>query len=236
MAILIASSVLLSSLGGSFQAFASTTDRIHPQIFIKSPDDKAVFAVGKIIVKGTAFDNESGMKFAGVKVNSGAYIAATSTSSAEGKYSTWTASIPSLAPGNYRLTAKAQDVSGNLWWDHVYVTVSTVDKVAATIVAPSDMVAHATGVLTSVTLGTPSVSDNSGKAPIVTKDAPAKFPIGSTTVTWKATDSSGNSATDEQLVKVVDWTRPIVDVQSPSDNAKLSVVPTTLKVIGTYHV
>ena len=41
------------------------------------------------------------------------------------------------------------------------------------------------------------------------------FPVGSTTVTWKATDSSGNTATDTQVVTIVENTPP--SIQAPAD-------------------
>jgi len=58
-----------------------------------------------------------------------------------------------------------------------------------------------------VTLGTPVTSDNCSVAS-VTNDAPAIFPIGTTTVTWTVTDGSGNVTTANQLVTVVDQTAP----------------------------
>jgi hypothetical protein len=54
-----------------------------------------------------------------------------------------------------------------------------------------------------VDLGDPTVSDVCDPAPTVVNDAPALFPLGPTTVTWTATDTSGNVATDEQVVTVV---------------------------------
>jgi hypothetical protein len=47
-----------------------------------------------------------------------------------------------------------------------------------------------------VTIPDPVVSDNYDSAPVVTNDAPAVFPLGCTTVTFTATDASGNSAGD----------------------------------------
>ncbi|MBK6281835.1 MAG: HYR domain-containing protein [Draconibacterium sp.] len=37
-----------------------------------------------------------------------------------------------------------------------------------------------------------------------TNNAPAKFPVGNTTVTWTATDAAGNTATCTQLVTISD--------------------------------
>ena len=58
-----------------------------------------------------------------------------------------------------------------------------------------------------VTLGSPVTSDNCSVAS-VTNDAPAIYPIGTTTVTWTVTDGSGNVATATQLVTVTDQTAP----------------------------
>ena len=42
----------------------------------------------------------------------------------------------------------------------------------------------------------------------ITNNAPALFPIGVTTVTWTATDASGNTATATQTVTVNDTQAP----------------------------
>jgi gliding motility-associated-like protein len=64
-----------------------------------------------------------------------------------------------------------------------------------------------------VSLGTPVTSDNCGIAS-VSNNAPAIYPIGTTTVTWTVTDASGNVATATQLVTVVDQTAPSVSAPS----------------------
>ena len=73
-----------------------------------------------------------------------------------------------------------------------------------TVTAPSDIVtiANSAGGAVGLDLGTPAVSDNDDPHPRVTNDAPGVFPLGTTTVTWTATDFFGNSATDGQLVTV----------------------------------
>lgn len=68
---------------------------------------------------------------------------------------------------------------------------------------------------TAVPLGTPSASDLCDSAPTIINDAPDLFPLGSTTVTWTATDESENSDFGTQLVEVVDTTPP--SINAPSD-------------------
>ena len=67
-----------------------------------------------------------------------------------------------------------------------------------------DIVAPATGPTGAVVrLTTPQVSDTADPAPVVTNNAPAIFPIGTTIVTWTVKDAAGNSATTTQRVIVV---------------------------------
>jgi gliding motility-associated-like protein len=92
-------------------------------------------------------------------------------------------------------------------------TVEVVDLTPPTITCPANL----TGILadagkcyaTGVSLGTPVTSDNCGVAN-VTNDAPAQFPLGTTTVTWTATDNSGLTATCTQTVQVVDGQAPVI--------------------------
>ena len=51
----------------------------------------------------------------------------------------------------------------------------------------------------SISLVEPTMIDTVDSTPTITNNAPEIFQIGSTTVTWTATDASGNSATATQL-------------------------------------
>jgi Ca2+-binding RTX toxin-like protein len=76
-----------------------------------------------------------------------------------------------------------------------------------------------------VSLVTPQVSDILDIISL-TSDAPESFPLGETTVTWTATDESGNASTATQKVIVIDTTVPTitapadvtVEATSASDN------------------
>ncbi|TCK64033.1 putative secreted protein (Por secretion system target), partial [Winogradskyella wandonensis] len=72
---------------------------------------------------------------------------------------------------------------------------------------------------TGVTLGTPTTADNCGVA-TVTNDAPATFPLGTTTVTWTVTDNAGLTATATQSVTVNDTTAPVITLNG---NATVNV-------------
>jgi HYR domain-containing protein len=100
--------------------------------------------------------------------------------------------------------------------------VTVLDNQKPTITAPADVtVSTDAGQCTAsnVALGTPTTSDNCG-VKTVTNDAPAAFPLGTTTVTWTVTDTSGNQATATQKVSVV-------DNQPPTISAPLDVTVST---------
>jgi len=87
--------------------------------------------------------------------------------------------------------------------------VTVRDTTPPTITAPPNITTKATGTLTQVTLGTPTVSDTVDPNPTVTNNAPsAGYPIGTTIVTWTATDHSGNKATATQTVVILPQNTP----------------------------
>jgi hypothetical protein len=117
----------------------------------------------------------------------------------------WSRSYPQVFPiGISQATWKATDANGNVINAIQLVTVTLVqDTTPPVISAPADIqVTSIDGNPVPVSLSQPTATDDMGQVTL-TNDAPATFPIGTTTVTWTATDSSGNSSTATQLVVVI---------------------------------
>nr|MCS5634341.1 HYR domain-containing protein [Candidatus Neomarinimicrobiota bacterium] len=108
--------------------------------------------------------------------------------------------------GSTVITWTSVDNNGNITTSKQTITV--VDTIPPSIFAPADIVAEAVDpVLNFIELGDASTYDHVDIESI-TNDKPDSFSFGSTTVTWTATDSSGNSSTATQTVTVVDTTAP----------------------------
>ena len=122
---------------------------------------------------------------------------------------TQTAGLPSGSTFPIGITTNTftvTDGSGNTTSCSFTVTVNDAD--APDITCPADVSAFTdtTGCqASSVTLGTATSTDASAT---ITNDAPATFPLGDTTVTWTATDTSGNSNTCIQTITIRDITPP----------------------------
>ncbi len=112
-----------------------------------------------------------------------------------------TASGPSptvaLPLGTHAITLNVDDGQGGTAADSVSVAVA--DTTPPAILCPADV---ATTLGETVTLGTPGVTDAVDPDPAVTNDAPAGFPLGTTVVTWTASDDSGNHGTCQQSASV----------------------------------
>jgi len=96
------------------------------------------------------------------------------------------------------------------------------------VTAPPAVTIEATGVATPVTLGAATVTDNVDTGLVATASPNGPFPVGTTTVTWSATDAAGNTGTATQLVTVTDTTPPVIappaDVTATSpDNQPVAV-------------
>ncbi len=113
------------------------------------------------------------------------------------------------------MTWTVTDVHGNTNTDTQDVTVN--DTEAPTITAAADVTVEndASKCSAEVVLTAPSTGDNCG-VQSVTNDAPAAFPVGTTTVTWTITDVHGNTNTDTQDVTVTNNT-PVITSVSSSD-------------------
>jgi hypothetical protein len=98
-------------------------------------------------------------------------------------------------------------------------TVTVIDNMPPTVTAPAPVTvttgagATSCGVyISDATLGTATASDNCGSVSITRSGVPAGnfFPVGTTTITYKATDLVGNEADATQIVTVIDNQQPIL--------------------------
>ena len=113
-------------------------------------------------------------------------------------------------------TAINLDVADEQYNDSDDVLITVVDTTAPVVIAAADITVegNTTGGYVGA-VGSATASDIVDAAPVITSDEPAHYGLGTTTVTWTATDASGNVATATQLVTVVDTTAPVVTITSP---------------------
>ncbi|HEX8723402.1 MAG TPA: PxKF domain-containing protein [Pyrinomonadaceae bacterium] len=136
--------------------------------------------------------------------------------------------------GTTVITYTARDAAGHVVTGTQRVTVH--ESTPPTITAPADVEAFAdASCVATVALGTPAASDNC-RGVRVTNNAPAAFPLGQTVVTWTATDASGNTATDTQVVTVVDNTPPALNVPAGGVTAYLPLNSTATSMPVTFAV
>ena len=114
--------------------------------------------------------------------------------------------------------------------------VTVIDTTPPTITCPAaitNAVADANCEATTVVLGTPITADNCSVAS-VTNDAPAAFPLGTTTVTWTVTDGAGLQTSCTQAVTVIDNINPVFVETLPTDETvECSNVPDTATLTAT---
>ena len=109
----------------------------------------------------------------------------------------------------------ATDASNNVATATQMVTVAAPTGGALAITAPANITQEATAQLSVVMLGAATITG--GDPPVmIADDAPANgFPVGTTTVTWTATDSMMATASATQQVTVTDTTAP--QLNEPND-------------------
>ena len=113
----------------------------------------------------------------------------------------------SFPVGETRVTWTAKDSTENEVTG--IQTVIIRDTTQPTITVPDSIIAEATDELTPVDIGSATASDIADSDVTVTNDSPDSFPVGSTVITWTATDDSGNTASDTQTVRIQDTTEPV---------------------------
>jgi hypothetical protein len=112
---------------------------------------------------------------------------------------------------------------------------SIVDTLAPTITAPKAVVAECTSPSgTPVSLGTPTASDLCDSTLSIGNNAPALFPLGTTSVIWTATDDSSHQSSDTQSVTIQDTTPAVISCNAPPaivpSDAPLSFTATAVDV------
>jgi len=125
--------------------------------------------------------------------------------------STYISPVGIYALGSTTVNVTATDCVGNSASDTMIVNVQ--DTTAPVLTVPADIVAEATGAQTTVATGTATATDIFTVT--ITSDAPATYALGTTVVTWTATDANGNVSTSTQSVTVIDTTPP--SVTAPAD-------------------
>jgi len=103
---------------------------------------------------------------------------------------------------------------------------ATIDPSLFNLTAPPSLAVTAQGPLTTISnLGKPTIGGKTDPSLIkISNNAPAKFPLGITVVKWRAEDAYGHSASDLQVVHVIDKNFPIINITFPKDR---TLVPTT---------
>jgi serine protease len=119
-------------------------------------------------------------------------------------------------------TGSAQQSGTNPVTEHIgprpnaLTAACSFDGVPPDITCPSDVVAECSGSggvpasEVAAFLNGASATDNVDPNPVITNDAPAFFNVGTTTVTFTATDACGNSASCTADVQVVDTLPPVI--------------------------
>jgi hypothetical protein len=128
-----------------------------------------------------------------------------------------------IATDNCKRSATVMNIITQVEQDTVSPVFGTVQNLTLEQTTPQG---------TAYQLPKPVVTDNADPAPMVTGNAPAVFPAGVTTVTWIATDASGNTATVAQTVTVVDTTPP--SITAPANlTIEYTGVPVFMDILGS---
>jgi len=123
---------------------------------------------------------------------------------------TVTNDAPDLFPlGRTVVTWTATDQSRNSATATQEITV--VDTTPPALTAPADITVEGNTIAGwKGDIGNATATDIVDASPVITSDTLELFPVGTTVVTWTATDASGNSASATQTVMVTDNTPPLI--------------------------
>jgi uncharacterized repeat protein (TIGR01451 family) len=147
-------------------------------------------------------------------------------------------SVDPNTPGTYKLTYTATDPSGNSGYINRLVTV--VDTTPPVVTPPANITQAAAAGQCSASLnpGTATAADTCAGALTPTgtrsdgKALTDPYPVGTTTITWSATDPSGNKGSASQTITVKDTQPPAIacpgSITVPATSASGAVVSFTV--------
>ena len=232
VSIAAAIAVVLLIPGNVFVIGQVLQDTIAPSVTITQPTANANLNTANVAVTGTATDNV-GVVSVEVFLDNISKGNATLTPS-NGTSVSWSMTLTLLAQGAHNIIATAKDNASNTQSASVNFVVDTAPP---SILAPSPITVQA-NTAGGASNAHPSITtflsgaltlDAIDPNPTVTNNAPALFPLGTTTVTFTSIDDAGNSASDSSTVTVVDTTLPSITITQPTNGTKFNTTGITVK-------
>ena len=126
--------------------------------------------------------------------------------------------FPTTVPVGHFITATATDPDDNTsefsLCEEVVDNTPPLLTLLAGITVEGDVTGGANKANTAIQsyLSAAKATDIVDPSPTIANDAPESFPVGTTVVTFTATDASGNQATAQATITVVDTTPPLITV------------------------
>ncbi|MES0328638.1 MAG: immunoglobulin-like domain-containing protein, partial [Gammaproteobacteria bacterium] len=152
---------------------------------------------------------------------------ATASDNVDGNLTTSIATVSTVntaTVGNYSVTYNVSDVAGNVADQVSRVVNVTADVTSPVVTAPANITVAATGASgtdASVTaiaifLSGATAADNVDPTLTITHNASAVLPLGANLITFSATDTAGNTGTDQATVTITDQTKPVITLVGSS--------------------
>ena len=176
----------LASLKGDTVTYISN-DTTPPVISITLPTINQVLTSDSVRVVGTITEDKTTIVSLTIQLNSNPPVPLSISNSFNHVFN-------NISEGYH--TIKIESINSNNLLSQKTVSFSYVnhdtiiDTIPPVIHAPSNITSEATGILTSVNIGTATATDNIDSTPTITNDAPLSFPLGDTIIIWTATDDS----------------------------------------------
>ena len=203
----------------NFDKITSDTRKVFrdngPPTITWNPTNGAVTNYATITVAGIATDDNT---ITEIKINSEVIEFASTNNPEDLNEVSFSAQI-NLNDGDNQIVISAADNCELITSETHTVTKLEADTIAPTISCPADITVEEG---TDFTLGTPEVSDNRDASPAISNNAPQSFGLGTTLITWTATDAAGNSNSCTQEVTVI----PPADTVAPKIECPADIIVT----------